>query len=70
MLRPERNDEKILTLRFNAPVDSFPVPVPVNFTPSGDSWYYLQAEDGRKTLKYWLTEPNPILMQRLKTALR
>ena len=56
MLRPERNDEKILTLRFNAPVDSFPVPVPVNFTPSGDSWYYLQAEDGRKTLKYWLTD--------------
>lgn len=56
MLRPERNDEKILTLRFNAPVDSFPVPVPVNFTPGGDSWYYLQAEDGRKTLKYWLTD--------------
>ena len=56
MLRPERNDEKILTLRFNAPVDSFPVPVPVNFTPSEESWYYLQAEEEGRTLKYWLTD--------------
>lgn len=56
MLRPERNDEKILTLRFNAPVDSVPVPVPVNFTPSDSSWYYLQAEDEWRTLKYWLTD--------------
>lgn len=56
MLRPERNEEKILTLRFNAPVDSFPVPVPVNFTPSEESWYYLQAEEEGRTLKYWLTD--------------
>ena len=45
MLRPERNDEKILTLRFNASVDSLPALTPVNFTPSEENWYYLQAED-------------------------
>lgn len=56
MLRPERNDEKILTLRFNASVDSLPALTPVNFTPSEESWYYLQAEDERKTLKYWLID--------------
>lgn len=56
MLRPERNDEKILTLRFNASVDSLPALTPVNFTPSEENWYYLQAEDERKTLKYWLID--------------
>lgn len=56
MLRPERNDEKILTLRFNASVDSLPALTPVNFMPSEENWYYLQAEDERKTLKYWLID--------------
>ena len=56
MLRPERNDEKILTLRFNAPVDTLPALTPVNFTPSEENWYYLQTEDERKTLKYWLID--------------
>lgn len=56
MLRPERTDAKVLTLRFNASVDTLPALTPVNFTPSEASWYYLQAEDERKTLKYWLTD--------------
>lgn len=55
MLRPERNDEKILTLRFNAPVEQYPEPVPVNFEPEGD-WYFVQAEEEGRTIKYWLTD--------------
>lgn len=55
MLRPERNDEKILTLRFNAPVEQHPEPTPVNFEPEGD-WYFVQAEEEGRTIKYWLTD--------------
>lgn len=55
MLRPERNDEKILTLRFNAPVEQYPEPVPVNFEPEGN-WYFVQAEEEGRTIKYWLTD--------------
>ena len=55
MLRPERNDEKILTLRFNAPVEQYPEPTPVNFEPEGD-WYFVQAEEEGRTIKYWLTD--------------
>ncbi len=55
MLRPERNDEKILTLRFNAPVEQYPEPVPVNFEPEGN-WYFVQAEEEERTIKYWLTD--------------
>lgn len=55
MLRPERNDEKILTLRFNAPVEQYSEPVPVNFEPEGD-WYFVQAEEEGRTIKYWLTD--------------
>ena len=55
MLRPERNDEKILTLRFNAPVEQYPEPVPVNFEPEGD-WYFVQVEEEGRTIKYWLTD--------------
>lgn len=55
MLRPERNDEKILTLRFNAPVEQYPEPVPVNFEPEGD-WYFVQAEEEGRKIKYWLTD--------------
>ena len=56
MLKPDRTDEKILTLRFNAPVDSIPAPQPVNFTPTDSCWYYVQMMEEGKTLNYWLLD--------------
>lgn len=56
MLRPERVDEKILTLRFNAPLDTVPVPVPLNFTPADSAWYFLQTAEEGKAVHYWLAD--------------
>ena len=42
MVRPERPDEKYFTLRFNAPLDTVPTPVPLNFTPAENEWYFVQ----------------------------
>lgn len=56
MLKPERTQENRLSLRFNAPVDTVPVPVPVNFTPGDTSWYFVQKAEEDKTFHYWLTD--------------
>lgn len=56
MLKPERTQENRLTLRFNAPLDTIPEPIPVNFTPEEDSWYFIQQEEEGKTLHFWLTD--------------
>lgn len=55
MLRPERNEERLLTLRFNTTLDSLPRVSPLNFDPAGD-WYFVQTEEERKTVKYWLID--------------
>lgn len=56
MLKPERTQENRVTFRFNAPLDTVPEPVPVNFTPEEDSWYFVQAAEEGKTLHLWLTD--------------
>ncbi len=56
MLRPERADEKILTLRFNASLDTVPAPVPLNFTPADSAWYFVQTAEEGKAVHYWLTD--------------
>ena len=56
MLKPERTDEKILTLRFNTSLDTIPVPVPLNFTPADSNWYFLQTAEEGKAAHYWLTD--------------
>lgn len=56
MLKPERTQENRLSLRFNAPVDTVPVPVPVNFTPADTSWYFVQKAEEDRTFHYWLTD--------------
>lgn len=57
MLRPERIDSVRFTLRFNAPLDTFPVPRPLNFEPADSVWYFLQPEAGGTGAIYWLTDP-------------
>lgn len=56
MLRPERAEEKVLTLRFNAPLDTIPVPLPLNFEPADSAWYFSQTAEEGKAVHYWLTD--------------
>lgn len=56
MVRPERPDEKYFTLRFNAPLDTVPMPIPVNFTPETSDWYFIQQVEGGASINYWLKD--------------
>lgn len=56
-LRPERNVANMFTLRFNAPLDTIPTPVPLNFEPEIDDWYFEQTIEGGLAVNYWLTDP-------------
>lgn len=56
MLRPERPQENKFTLTFNAPLDTIPKPVPINFSPADSSWYYLHVEGEKKVVNFWITD--------------
>lgn len=56
MTRPERPDEHNFVLHFNIPLDTVPVPVPLNFTPQQEEWYVTQLNDGGKNIVFWLSD--------------
>lgn len=56
MLKPERPESNRFTLRFNAELDSVPVPVPLNFEPVDSSWYLIQKTEEGRGITYWLTD--------------
>ncbi len=57
IMRPERTQENRFTLRFNAKLDTIPVPVPLNFTSAdSSSWYFAQWTEENKAIHYWLTD--------------
>ena len=58
MLRPERSNAHIFTLKLNAPVDTFPKPVPLNFDPVDSLWYVTQrGEDAESfAINYWILD--------------
>jgi hypothetical protein len=57
ILRPERAQDNRFTLRFNAPLDTLPVPVPLNFVPADSQyWYISQWTEEKKAINYWLTD--------------
>jgi uncharacterized protein (DUF2141 family) len=59
MLKPERSQDYLFTLKFNAPMDTFPVPAPLNFEPYYDSpWYITQrGEDPESfSINYWILD--------------
>lgn len=56
MTRPERPEEHYFTLRFNAPPDTAPIPVPLNFTPADSTWYFVQKVEGGASVNYWLMD--------------
>jgi len=58
MLRPERTKEHIITLKFNAPLDTFPKPVPLNFEPADTMWYVTQKGEDPESfaINYWILD--------------
>ena len=58
MLRPERTKEHIFTLKFNATMDTFPKPVPLNFETADSVWYITQKGDSRESfsINYWILD--------------
>ncbi len=55
LLKPERQQENMLTIRFNAPLDTIPLPKPINFAPDGD-WFFIQETDEGRGVNFWLTD--------------
>lgn len=55
-LKPERPEENLVTLKFNAPLDTVPALTPVNFVPADTSWYFIQPADEGRSVHYWLTD--------------
>ncbi|MDL2208009.1 Ig-like domain-containing protein [Parabacteroides sp. OttesenSCG-928-O15] len=56
MLRPERAENHLFALKFNAPLDTVPLPVPLNFEPADSSWFVIQTADGNRTANFWITD--------------
>jgi uncharacterized protein (DUF2141 family) len=71
MLKPDRPQDFILTLKFNAPMDTFPVLQPINFVPADSLWYVLQkAEDAESfALNYWILDSMIYRIDTLKFGL-
>ncbi len=56
MTRPERPDEHRFVLHFNAPLDTIPVPRPLNFTPAEEDWFIVQPLDEGRNVTFWLRD--------------
>ncbi|OAV72719.1 hypothetical protein Barb6_00884 [Bacteroidales bacterium Barb6] len=56
MLRPERTEPHLFTVRYNAPLDTVPLPIPVGFEPTDSSWYFIQTAEGNTSVHFWLTD--------------
>ena len=58
MLRPERPQDYIFTLKFNAPVDTLIDPVPLNFEPADPMWYVTQKGGDTESfsVNYWILD--------------
>lgn len=56
LLKPERQQENLLTIRFNAPLDTIPLPKPINFIPADSAWFFTQETEGGTGVNFWLTD--------------
>lgn len=56
MLRPERLSEKTFQLKFNADLDTLPVPCLINAESEQENWYMTNEKEGRKVIEYWITD--------------
>lgn len=55
MLRPERTQANLFSLKFNSPLDTLPKLTLLN-APASTDWYYMQLLDGKTTISYWITD--------------
>ena len=55
MLRPERLQENLFSLKFNAPVNTLPDVKLLNVTAAAD-WFYSQVLEGGYAVNYWITD--------------
>lgn len=69
ILKPERTVENRFTLRFNAPLDTIPIPVPLNFTPEQEEWFVTQPIEENKAVNFWLTDSTVWKRDTLQIAL-
>lgn len=67
--KTDRPQEHLGVLTFNAPLDTIPTPVPLNFTPTDSSWYYVQTIENRTIVNYWITDPTLLLNDTLQFEL-
>ena len=56
MLRPERPTDRMLVVRFNAPLDTLPELTPVNFEPVDSAWYFVQRLEENRAANLWLID--------------
>ncbi|MDR1454833.1 MAG: Ig-like domain-containing protein [Tannerella sp.] len=56
MLRPERMQQHLFALKFNAPVDTLPALTLLDGGPAEDNWYLTQLLDGNATVNYWIAD--------------
>ena len=56
MTRPERPDKHRFVLHFNAPLDTVPLPVPLNFEPEQTEWFITQPTDEGKNITFWISD--------------
>jgi uncharacterized protein (DUF2141 family) len=58
LLKPDRPEDFILTLKFNAPMDTFPTPQPINFEPADSLWYVPQKSEDAEgfAINYWILD--------------
>ncbi|MDR2472292.1 MAG: Ig-like domain-containing protein [Tannerella sp.] len=58
ILRPERPQDYIFTLKFNAPLDTLPEIMPLNFAAPDSMWYVTQKADDPESfaINYWLLD--------------
>jgi uncharacterized protein (DUF2141 family) len=70
MLKPDRPQEFILTFKFNAPMDTFPVLQPVNFEPADSVWYVPQKAGDTENfaINYWVLDSMIYKMDTLKMS--
>lgn len=70
MLRPDRPQDYIFTLKFNAPLDTFPTPVPINFEPADSMWYVTQKGQDQESfaINYWILDSAIYLIDTLQVG--
>lgn len=56
MLRPERLQQHLFALRFNAPLQTLPNVELLDLPAHGNNWFLTQISDSRTEVNYWITD--------------